>query len=577
MEETLLVQDEISANYSYAEKLKKGDMTSGFAWDDREQLFYGMYKGPDEKTKSTYSTGELQSLVLDSACRVMGQMASGRFSALDNENLSKVIAANLVFHEYILPNANTGGSFFTKQRQANIYSKVYGKMPAFIDYVVSEKYTGPDLVLIHPRRFMPQPGKCSIKDMDWCFVDTLVTKEWLEARSKTNPEIWNPAIIADLNDSTVDQSLLSDQEKKGSAERKNIVLRNYFTREGDWTMYEASSKKVIFSEKNYWPGIPMVEKGCIPVLDRYWDLCDYERGETPQKNIDTLSRKYLEAVDKSIDPTTILDPENMVMSSVGKDNKYWFAKEGKTNEPRVLETSPQGLATFPVTYNIMKANLMSMSAQSDTSISAGTDSRFGKTPEALKMQGAREGARDSWDRYMQERFFEDCADMMMAVASKRGMGEIRIPGIESALEKIKKAYPEQEINIFRSGVINGNLLSEFGARYKVDEGSTAKKDDAGESTMAFLERIAKNPEIITALTAEGKKINWGAAIKRVAIDNAIQDWDEILVTVEKPDSIENVGDNGGTIVEEQPQQVMPGQPQMPLVPAQRKSQPTNVY
>lgn len=564
MEKTIELDGEISKNFTDAERVKKSVITSGFAWDDREQLFYGIYKGPeeDQKVKSLYSTGELQSLVIDSACRVMAQMATGRFEGLYGETMAKVIAANLVYHEYILPNARSGGDFFTKQRMANIYSKVYGKMLGFIDYVESDKYTGPDLVLIHPRRFYPQPGKYSIADMDWCFVDIFVTKEWLDSRAKDNPKIWDPKIISDLVPTTPDQASLTSEEKKGSQENKNIVLRSYFTREGDWTIYEASSKKVIFSEKDFWPGIPLVEKGSIPVLDRYWDLCDYERGETPQKSIDALVRKYLQAVDKSIDPTTVIDPENMVMSSVNVDNKFWFAKDGKTTEPRVLENAPQGLATFQTTYNIMKANLMSLGAQTDTSVPAGIDVGFGKTPEALRMQGAREGARDSWDRYMQERFLEDCANMMMAVASKRGMEQVKIRGIEAALDKIGAAYPDQELQAFKNGIISGDMLKDLSIRYKVDEGSTAKKDDAGEKTMAFLERISKNSAIMADLTASGKKINWGEAAKRAAIDNGIQDWDKIIVSVGNPNAIPGVGDAGGTIVpENQPQVIAPVNPQ----------------
>lgn len=572
------IADEIFANFTEAEKNKKDAVTSGFAWDDREQLFYGIYKSADEKSKSLYSTGELQSLVLDSACRVMAQMPTGRFSNVLDQEVAKVIAANLVYHEYILPNARTGGDYFTKQRQANIYSKVYGTMPAFVDYVVSEKYTGPDLVLIHPRRFYPQPGKYSIQDMDWCFVDTLVTKEWLNARVKANPAVWDASVITELNPSTVDQSSLTTEEKRNSQDKKNIVLRNYFTREGDWTLFEVSSKKIIFSQKNYWPGIPMVEKMTIPVLDRYWGLCDYERGETPQKSIDAIVRKYLEAVDKSIDPTTIIDPENMVMSSVSTQNKFWFAKDGKTGEPRVLDSAPQGLATFQTTYQIMKANLLSLGATTDTTISKSVDAGFGKTPEALKMQGAREGARDSWDRYMQEKFLEDCANMMMAVASKRGMGEIKIQGIEQALEKISSAYSEQELDIFRNGIVQGDLLSGLSVRYKVDEGSTAKKDDAGEKIMNLLTLITKNPAIEKSILASGKKINWAEAVKRKAIEDGIQDWDKILVESENPNSVDGLGDEGGTVQDGEVIQdtgVIPAEAMQPM-PMPEQAMPADV-
>lgn len=546
------VNSDILENYSFAEKIKKDTVSSGFAWDDREQLFYGRYKSPEEnkKIKSLYSTGELLSLVIDSSCRIMAQMPTGRFCNIDDPNIGKVIAANLTFHEYIIPNANTGGNFFTKMRQANMYSKVYGKMPAFVDYIVSKKYTGPDVVLIHPRRFMPQPGKYSIADMDWCFVDVPVTKEWLEERSKNHPEIWNPDLIAELAPTSIDQSTLSTEERKGIQDKKNIVLRNYFTRQGDWTLYEVSSKKKIFEQRDYWPGIPMTEKGTIPVLDRYWDICDFERGEMPQKTIDSLFRKYLAAIDKSIDPTTILDPESMVMTSVNVNNKFWFAKNGKTNEPRVLENSPQGLATFQSTYQIIKANLISLGAQTDTSIPSGIDVGLGKTPEALKKQGAREGARDIWDRYMQEKFFEDTANMMMAVASKRGMGDIKIIEIESALKKIKSAYPEKDIEIFKQGTIGKDYLASLNVKYKVDPGSTSKKDDSAERILNLLTMIQKNPAIQQDIAASGKKVNWGEAIKRLAIEDGIQDWDKIIVDATNPESVKGIGDEEGTTISE---------------------------
>lgn len=578
MGEIKQVADDIFANFTYAEKLKKASMTSGFTWSDREQLFYGIYKSPEETAKSNYSTGELQSLVLDSACRVMAQMPTGRFNGLVDATVAKVIAANLVYHEYILPNARTGGDYFTKQRQANIYSKVYGTMPAFADYIESKEYTGPDLILIHPRRFYPQPGKYAIADMDWCFVDTFVTKEWLEARSKSSPKIWIKELISELNPSTVDVTSLTTEEQKGSAEKKYIVLRNYFNRNGDWMLYEAVSRKVIIDEKDYWPGIPLVEKQTVPVIDRYWGLSDYERGETPQKSIDALVRKYLQAVDKSIDPTTIVDPEDMVMSSVGVDNKFWFAKEGKVNSVRVLENAPQGLATFQTTYQIMRANLMSLGAQTDTTVSSSSDVTFGKTPEALKMQGNRMGARDSWDQYMQEKFLEDCANMMMKVASKRGMGKVKIPSIEKALEKIKNAYPDKELETFRNGIVDEKLLSDLCVRYKVDEGSTQKKDDAGQKMMSLLTMISGNKEIMADLATSGKKINWGEAIKRLSIENGIVDWEKILVdSGVDPNAADGVGDAGGTVVP-QPGQIVPpvAVPTLPVMPPTAVPQPQNV-
>lgn len=570
MEKGKSVDENIFANFQYAEKLKKDAMASGFSWDDRESLLYGIYKGADEKAKSNYSTGELVSLILDSACRVMAQMATGRFTGRGDTTIAQVIAANLLYHEYILPNANSGGDFFTKQRQSNIYSKVYGNQVGFIDYIETKDYSGPDLVLIHARRFYPQPGKYSLADMDWCFVDVPVTKEWLEKRSKANPKVWDPVVISGLNVSTTDQANLTIEERKGGSEKKNIILRNYFNKNGDWVIFEANTKHVIFSEDDYWPGIPLVDKLTIPMLDRYWCLSDFERGETAQKAIDALVRKYLEAVDKSIDPTTIIDPEEMVMSSVATTNKFWFAKDGKTNGPRVLENSPQGLITFQTTHQIMKSNLLSLGAQTDTSVPSRIDVGAGKTPQALKMQDNRMGARDSWDRYMQEKFLEDCANMMMKVAAKRGMGEIRIPGIEKALEKIKTAYPSQELDKFRNGVVKMDLLADMSVRYQVDPGSTETKDDAGEKMMSLLSLITKNPNIEKSILESGKKIDWGEAVKRLSIENGIPDWDNILVDAAvNPSGTDGIGSAGSTAVVPQAS----GQPMVPLIPQTQNPTP----
>ena len=79
------VASDITQNFTDAEKMKKDIMSSGFAWNDREQLFYGRYINKDDDNKkktveSFYSTGELTSLILDSSCRIMAQMPSGRFT-----------------------------------------------------------------------------------------------------------------------------------------------------------------------------------------------------------------------------------------------------------------------------------------------------------------------------------------------------------------------------------------------------------------------------------------------------------------------------------------------------------------
>lgn len=561
------ISDEIIANFSASSSLKKQIIEGGFNWDEREELFLGKYlTGRDEKSKeksvSHYSTGELQSLVLDSACRIMAQMPTGGFQGLDDSSLASVVSANLIFHEHIFKKANTGGDFFTKMRQVNFYSKIYGTFPVFIDYIDGddEKYTGPDMLLIHPRRFYPQPGKTSIADMDWCFVDTPVTREWLENKAKNAPDVWDAEAIREVKDKESDLSLESSTvvERDNSDEKKGkIIIRSYFTSNGDWLIYETTTKKILLNEKNYWGCIPMTEKMTIPLIDRYWGFSDYERGESNQKALDHLTRQFFESIEKSINPPTIIDPEAMVMSSVKAENSFWFAKEGKTNLPRILEISPQGVSIFPQAYNMMKANLLSMSASTDTSITKNTDAGFGRTPQALKMQEQREGARDSWDRHMQERFFENVANLMLKVALKRQMGKVKIRGIEKALEKIAKAYPDKEMPVFRGGEVDLQALENTNIYYEVDPGSTMKKEGNSEKILGLLQELIKVPGVVESLKEEGKQINWGNLLQKVAIESGIQDWEDIITDRTNPESIEGIGRE---VLEEQaPPEGMPTQ------------------
>lgn len=544
------VDAQITTKWDEAEDAHRDFRERGFRWDDREELFYGRYKSSKEPTKSVYSTGELQNMVIDSACRVMAQMPTGRFTSINEAQFSDVIAANLTYHHYFLPNANTGGDFFTKMRQVNIYSKVYGTMPTFVDWVISDKYTGPDPLLVHPRRFRPQPGKYVIDDMDYCFVETSVSMKWLKKRQKKSPQNWN---LEGVKESDLDIGSQTVEEQNLAKKSKGVVLRHYLTREGDWIIYNPASEVEVARLEKYFPCMPMVDKQTIPLLDRYFGLCEYDRGETPQKTLDTMMRLFLDGWSYDNEPPLIIDPEEVVMSSILRQPKAkWLVKNKNMDAIKPADVRPRALGNFQTAYNMVKANLLSLSAQTDTAVARSVDVGFGKTPEALRQQAEKEGARDSWDRYMQERYMEKLATMMLRVAAHKGIKEVKIPNIQAALDKIRSAYPEDELSLFSSGSFKGNLLSSDGLRYEIDPGSTMKRDDTGQIVMTILSNVVRNPKIEQSLMESGKKINWGEALKRVAIDNGVQDWDKIVVDATSPQSVAGVGDPESTTTETPP-------------------------
>ncbi|NTW29800.1 MAG: hypothetical protein HGA33_00805 [Candidatus Moranbacteria bacterium] len=564
------VGDDIQHEYTQAEKVVTDIANNGFTWTDREALFRHRYKDEREATKSVYSSGELQGIVLDKACRIMAQNFTGRFDMLDEEDIASIIAANLLFHEHIIPNANQGGDFLTKERQVNVYSNVYGTMPVYVDWVVGDKYKGPDFQLVHPRRFKPQPGKYVIEDMDYCFVDTFKTLKWLEQRVKAFPEVWGSAQSVLDEYSSGNPSIpsaktlvMTDEERRVLDAKKGLWLVHRFDSNGDWTVYDRATGVIALQVKDWNPGIPMVDKHTIPMIDSYYGLGDYERGETSQKTLDTLMRRYLDGVDMSIDPPAIMDPEDVIMSSIIRGpRKNWFVKNGKVDGIQFPTISPRGIDTFQTTHAIVKSNILNLSATTDTSVPKSVDPGMGKTPEALKLQANREGARDSWDRYMQERFHEKLADKMMALVVKRGgVGGASIRNVESAIRRIGRNFEDKDIAIFESGKIDDSVLKGKSFRYSADPDSSSKQPGGTEDLLAILSFIEKNPDAKQSLLNSGTTIDYGEALKRLAIDKKIPDWHKIIIKSTQPESVPGTGDAGL-----QDGQVPPEQTMVPMIP-----------
>lgn len=523
---------------------------NSFPWDEREDLFYGRYKHPEEKTKSILSTGELTTLNIDRACRVMAQLPQGKFYNY-NGNPGANMAMNVIFEYYVLPRAIQGGTMLSKLRTIDMYSGVFGTVPAFIDWVVTPKYVGPDLRMVHPRRFRPQAGKLSLAEMEITFLDTEVSTVWLEGR-KGQPG-WNTEAI----DKIIERHKKDDGEGPDDTERSpdergktksGITIKHCFHSNGDWDIVDTQFSEYICQQKDYFCGISISVKNQYPKLDSFWAYSDFERGELTQKSIDTVTRLYLDSVEATINPPKIYDPEKVYLASM--KTKDWYVKgDGRID---VANLNPQGMNTYQGVYQILKGNLMSLGATTDTSVSKTVDPGMGKTPQALKMQGDRQGARDAWDSYMMKEFIEDAFTKMADLIAKKGVNAIAFQLLDKAIAKIKEQYPDSDYSIFGEafeyGVVNIDpKYLEGQYRYVMDEGSTMmKKDDTGAKLIDMLTLYSKNPQIQADLQLRGERVDFGEAFKRILLDQGIQDADRILVQAEDPESMAGVGAEGAT-------------------------------
>ena len=546
--------EEISEQYSSAEKSHKEIRDGGFTWNQREDLFLGRYKHSKEDTKSILSTGELTTLAIDGACRVMAQLPSGRFYNY-NGNTGSNMVMNLVFEHYVMPNANTGGPILLKHRMVDLYSRVYPYIPCFVDWKVTDKYVGPDMIVIHPRRGRPQPGKTAIEDMDWHFIDTEVSKQFLQDKLKADPDgkVWkNVQAVLDSADDEGPGTPTDDRSPDQSNKTKTgITIRHRLNSKGDWQVYAPFTKQdlLLVDVKDYFPGIPMSIKTQYPSLDKLGGINDFDRGEMTQKTIDSSIRMALDGVELSNHPPMVMDPEDVVLSSIVRQPKSkWFVKNGKVDSIKMQNLSPQGFNTFQGFYQILKGNILSLGAQTDTAVASSVDPGFGRTPEALKMQGAKQGSRDAWDTFMMEQFIERTYTIMANMIAKKGLNEIAFKLIGKSIKKIQEEYPGEDYAklLGPEFLTNGSVqidpkILEGEYRYIIDEGSTLmKNDDTGQKLMSYV-------KMYNEFAASKQRFNQGEAFKRALIDDGIKDAEKIIVTEQDPSSVAGVGSAGSTV------------------------------
>jgi hypothetical protein len=230
-----------------------------------------------------------------------------------------------------------------------------------------------------------------------------------------------------------------------------------------------------------------------------------------------------------------------------------------------LQISPQGMNTFNSTYSFLKSAMLNMGATTDTSVTKDVDPGSGKTPEALKRQAEREGARDAWDRFMMEQALEKVNQKFIDLLTTKQEKPIDVTLFKADIEKLQQAYPDEQIaTVFSSGdagqiqVSADQWKDETGTlkfKYYIDSGSTMKKDDEAEhnSLTEIMTLILKFPNAIPEIAQTGKvtigdkTLNFGEALKRYVITSGIQDGEKIVE--ENKDNPEMMQQNQNALVQ----------------------------
>ena len=515
-------------------------------WEEKEAMLLGSrYDSSSKIDRSDVFDPRLATIILERGARVMAQPPTGKVQALSRKDVGKSLFMNTALQNYIIPNANTQFDFLTKSRMWNVYSNVYGTYCVLIDYVVRDDYVGPDFWLIPIRDFIPQQGKISIEDSDYCFVRSVVSKKWLLNRKKGEWENIDK-LLEKTSDPQKNKEHRSFAETKyGNDDATSYMQGDYqefelITRyERDrWVTFSKDGKLILRDVENKHENdkIPVVAKHAFPLIDRFYGLGEFERGQSLQYSINSLIGLYLEGVKMSIFPPLKVDLQGVVPRTiVNMPGAKWVMKNGQMNAVQEHSVSPRGLDTFQNTYQFLIGALLNQAGTTDTTIPAGADFSQGKTPQALRQLQQRENSRDNWDRFMQEKAMEKVLDIFVDLMSKRQEKPLKMHLFDEDLHAIHDVRPDV-VDMFESGeagevTIKPEELKETNFKFFIDAGTTMKKDEKveNETLTSILTLFLQSPTLLQEMRQKGKDIDFAELFKRWIITSGVQDWDKIFI------------------------------------------------
>ncbi len=546
----------ILSRYDAADKYLE---TKRERWTDYEKLFNNeLQDSISALTKSEIFDPVLSTMQIERSNRVMAQLMTGKFKAMSKNDEASSKLMNMTIDKYVLPNANSQFDFLTKCRMIDLYSNIYGNFFAFVDWVAKEDgYVGPDMWLINIRDIFPQVGAVSLEDSDYVIVRTWKSLEWFRSIENTDGYQNVKTVIRLFSDRAgekmdrdfKDRTSREYQEYQEAMEAKKSgyfkVLSMY--ERGRWVDYVPGADTIIrdMDNPNEDGELPVVCKYSLPLLDDFMGMGDSERGKSMQMALNGNWNLYAGSIKMSIFPPVMLNKQAIAAQNSIKwgPAEKWLGNNS-SNFAQVLNLTPQGVQTFNNTKQSIYASLQQQFGTSFTNATTEDSTLMGKTPQALKMQVAREGARDSADRFYMESFLTKVMKRFATLITKKQPKALQIRLFKDEIDELFNQYPEfEEMYNEKTGKIKigKNQFSNTLFDYEIVSGSTylADKKEQQDNLTAALTLLTAdmqpNPQtgevtspMIERLKSEGREVSVSELVTRILSNSGVQGWDKIL-------------------------------------------------
>lgn len=551
-------------------------------WKEHENLFLGNLEDKiSDSAKSKVFDHKISTYIIESEARVMAQVPVGKVKAISKNDMGASALMNLILDKYVVPNANAQLPFLVKLRMLHRMSKIYGNAFYMVDWDVKQNgYVGPDMWLISPWDIFHQVGATSIEDSDYIIVRSWKPLSFFEKLRKADGYKNLDTVITKLKQSTGDKQ---NRDSDSKSQREEDMETGVSGTKGDGfyevlSMYErdrwvdvvpAADYAVIRDGKNR--GIegelPVGNKWAIPMFEDFMGMGDVERGKSMQYVMNSAWNLALDSAKMSIFPPVIFNKDIIIPSSIKRvAGANWIARGNPQLAAQAIQLSPQGIQTFQSIYQSANAALLNQFGTTDTTVSSNIDSTFGKTPQALKQQAARENSRDAWDKFYIEIAINQIMKKMVNLISQKQSSAISVRLFGEEIKTLFKKYPELQsqydpktgnlkINKSQTGSVLYDYEMVSGSSFAVD------KQAQQENILALINLLLQNAQMgqqgitspfLELLKVEGTSIKFSKLLTSLVSEN-INNWDEI---VDSQDSEKTPAEEDDAVMEQHKQQFM---------------------
>jgi hypothetical protein len=539
--------------------------------------------------KSSITDSYSATLLIERSSRVMAKTPEGVLEPSFKSDSGKAAFLNIVVQKYVYKNANSQRTFKQKLRLWQLYSGVYGYMVMFYDWNVARNgYIGPDCWLWNPRNFIPQAGRVSIEDMDYCHALAWVSKKTLEGWLEDKDGEWDKDALKDLIELADKQTSGKDTKRQTKTERdrnnsdlkKGICIATRYEAgdDGHWVSFAPENgfiqlRDIPNPHRN--GRLPFVVKYSQPLFDSFYGMGDFQRAKPLQFARDGLTNFYFKGIQMNLLPPIVAN-SNGVMKHTLDYRAGGIILETLPNSVRRLETSTAGLATYQAAQSQLTGSLLSQFGTQNASIpgAEALNPSKGKTPAAINDYTEKEATRDGQEREYLEQAIEELTDGFVSMIVNIGTESIPVNLMledlkmleENGYDDVLKMVQPNEAGDMATLIVDPIDFRGSEFRFNITTGTTAainksKQKDELVEVMTLISKFQNQIEADPSV-----KVNWGKMMESLKQVTNVPGIDE-FITILPPEVV---------AAQQQQQMEMQAQAQAATMEAQQPEQQSSV-